>query len=523
MKLRFFTMLVLSMAFIGFTSCTPQEEPAPSEMVFAITDFNVPADGGVIELKFVPTSSWSAACSESFVSFDPQSGEASEEEVLMTVSVDKNKKEARKAQLVLSFETNDVIITIDQDGKTPKMKLDETEFYVSAKGEDITLNFIPVSDWTAECEADWLSFNPQSGSVDEEVTMVIKVSENKEIKEREAEIDLVFASNTITLTIAQDGVEAPKVTIEKKEFSVPAEGGQVHVEFVPLTKWVAMTEDSFVTLDPRDGKASNEKVTLTVTLAENTLDTKRIATVKVKFEENEEIITISQDGIGPKVEMAQTEYEASWRGDNITLRFVTPVATAWTATCDQNFIVCDSYSAESYAGENNLLEVIVKENLTNQVRTATLKLSFDSNDILITITQQARPAPIVVSQSFFNVPAAGGTVQFSFVGTTDWELSNAADFVECSPSYGYASNNQVTVSVEVMSNESAEPREIVLTLTSEIDTVTVTILQDGKQQGTPDNPDPDDPNPDDPSTPGSEEMVGGTEDVNKGDDINIRR
>ncbi len=517
MKLRFFAMLVLSMALIGVTSCDELEKQ-PTEMVLDTTVFNLPVDGGEIELKFVPITAWTAQSEDSWISYDPKSGEASTEEVTMKIKVDKNRKEARTAKLVLSFETNDVIITIDQEGKIPKMKLDETEFYVAAKGEDITLNFTPVSDWTAECEANWLSFTPQSGSVGEEVAMVIKVSENKEIEEREAEINLVFASNTITLTIAQDGIEAPKVTIEKKEFNVPAEGGQVKVEFVPLTKWVATSEDSFVTLDPRDGKASNEKVTLTVTLAENTLDTKRIATVKVKFKENEEIVTISQDGIGPKVEMAQTKYEASWRGDNITLRFVTPVATAWTATCDEDFIVCEPNSAESDAGEDNLLEVTVKRNEDNRARTATLKLAFDSNDILITITQQAKPAPINVSQSFFNVPAAGGTVQFSFVGTTDWKLSHSGDFVKYSPSSGSASDNQVTVSVEVMPNESAEAREAVLTLTSEIDKLDVKILQEAKQPVIPDNPDPDDP-----ETPGSDEMTGGTEDVNKGDDINIKR
>jgi hypothetical protein len=184
------------------------------------------------------------------------------------------------------------------------------------------------------------------------------------------------------------------------------------------------------------------------------------------------------------------------------------VATAWTATCDEDFIVCEPNSAESDAGEDNLLEVTVKRNEDNRARIATLKLAFDSNDILITITQQAKPAPINVSQSFFNVPAAGGTVQFSFVGTTDWQLSHSGDFVKYSPSSGSASDNQVTVSVEVMPNESAEAREAVLTLTSEIDKLDVKILQEAKQPVIPDNPD---------------EMTGGTEDVNKGDDINIKR
>ena len=520
------------MSLIGYTSCFPQEEPTPSEMVFATTEFSVSADGGVIELKFVPTSSWSASCQESFISYDPKSGDASENEVVMTINVDKNKKEARKAVLTLSFETNDVLFTIDQEGKTPKMKLDETEFSAKAEGDQIEISFDPVSDWTATCEEEWISFNPKSGKLEDGAqTMVVKVAENETEGERVAELVLSFASNDVKVTITQDGKEVPKVKFEKNEFSLPAEGGQVKVEFIPLTKWSASSEESFVSFDPKDGKASSDKVTLTITVAKNTLDTKRTASVKVKFDNNEEVISISQDGVGPRVEIAQTEYEADWKGDNFTIRFVTPTATKWTVTSDQNFVLCDRTSSESYAGQNNMLELIVKENNFTHARTATVKLSFDSNDVFINITQKARPADIVVSQSHFNVSAAGETVQFTFVGTSDWNLTHVGDFINYTPKYGYESSNTVTVYVTVNSNEQTESRSAYLTLTSETNAVTVTINQTGTQVVNPDDPNPDDPNPDDPNpdnpnipdVPGSDEMIGGTEDVNKGDDINIRR
>ena len=106
----------MSMVCIGFTSCDLLAGLTGSQMVMDKTEFSLPAEGGQIELKFIPTSAWSATCSEDFISFSPASGDSLLVEVAVIVTVEKNEGEERVATLMLSFETNDIAITITQAG-----------------------------------------------------------------------------------------------------------------------------------------------------------------------------------------------------------------------------------------------------------------------------------------------------------------------------------------------------------------------------------------------------------------------
>ena len=86
---------------VGITSC---EEPiGPQETLVKTTQFNLPQEGGSVEVKFTPFTSWSISCDSDFITIDPTSGDASEEEVVVTVTVAPNEGEARTASLVVSF------------------------------------------------------------------------------------------------------------------------------------------------------------------------------------------------------------------------------------------------------------------------------------------------------------------------------------------------------------------------------------------------------------------------------------
>ena len=111
-------MMLLSMLIIGFTSCEDLiggGNKLPADMVMENTEFSLPAKGGKVELKFKPLSAWTALSEDAWVKISPESGEASKEEVVVTITAGKNEGEKRTASVVLSFETNDITITIEQD------------------------------------------------------------------------------------------------------------------------------------------------------------------------------------------------------------------------------------------------------------------------------------------------------------------------------------------------------------------------------------------------------------------------
>ena len=141
-----------------------EEQVIPQETVLSTTDFNLPSEGGSVELKFTPNTSWKAACDADFITFDPKSGGASEE-IVMNITVAANNGDDRTAKLTLSFETNEVVVTINPLGKSAEVvTIEKTEYSVPAEGGNVVVDFIPTSDWTVACIQDWVKIAQSSGS-----------------------------------------------------------------------------------------------------------------------------------------------------------------------------------------------------------------------------------------------------------------------------------------------------------------------------------------------------------------------
>ena len=219
-------MLLLSAFAVGFSSCDAlfgEKEPQSlEEMVIEETEFTVPAEGGEIEVTFTPNSSWTALCEERWVDWSPEDGEASERKVTIVVEVDENDGEEREADLVISFETNDVVIEITQLGVEDRQEilLDQTEFDVPAEGDEIEISFVPPTEWEVSCEDDWISLDPWYGNASKrEKSFTVTVEENTSVLERTAVVVLAFKEEdgsdvnrqTIDITITQAGAEVSEL------------------------------------------------------------------------------------------------------------------------------------------------------------------------------------------------------------------------------------------------------------------------------------------------------------------------
>ena len=112
MKIKIFICSLLCLAFL----CSCEGLPVPGQKVeLDKTDYEIPAEGGKLKVSFIPLSDWRASCGEPFISFSPSSGVASTEPTALIIDVKANEAEAeRVAKIVLSFKTNDIVLTITQ-------------------------------------------------------------------------------------------------------------------------------------------------------------------------------------------------------------------------------------------------------------------------------------------------------------------------------------------------------------------------------------------------------------------------
>lgn len=99
MKLKFFILSLISVAFL-LTSCDEFGSLFPSDSILDKTEYTIPADGGTVSIKFVPTASWTAQVDEDFVTLSATSGEASEEEFELVATVAKNEKDSSRTAII---------------------------------------------------------------------------------------------------------------------------------------------------------------------------------------------------------------------------------------------------------------------------------------------------------------------------------------------------------------------------------------------------------------------------------------
>lgn len=113
-------LLALMSALLCLSSCEDFQMPGTgSDFTLDKTEFTVPAEGGKVEVTFIPVTSWSAQCADASVIISPASGEASTAEITLTISVGQNTRSEEKViKVLLSVADKDYVLTITQAAKT---------------------------------------------------------------------------------------------------------------------------------------------------------------------------------------------------------------------------------------------------------------------------------------------------------------------------------------------------------------------------------------------------------------------
>ena len=113
---KLFSLLMLVVAMLSLTAC-PELMPDSEELLeFEVTEYSIPSEGSQVKVRFVPAIDWTASCDAEWLTFSPASGVASDQEAVITVDVKSNTSSQRIAELTVSSDFGDVIITFTQDG-----------------------------------------------------------------------------------------------------------------------------------------------------------------------------------------------------------------------------------------------------------------------------------------------------------------------------------------------------------------------------------------------------------------------
>ena len=165
----------------------------------------LPADASQSSFTIMTNRAWTLSSQASWIHPDITSGEAGSVKVTFTADANASELE-RSGKLYVSAGGLTAILTVTQEGKEPEKEpqVDLSVLSISFKEEGGTSQATVISDtpWTASCNAQWVSFTPNSGNAGS-TTIQVTVQANNTSADRTADIVITAGATSVRLTISQ--------------------------------------------------------------------------------------------------------------------------------------------------------------------------------------------------------------------------------------------------------------------------------------------------------------------------------
>ena len=216
MKIK--SLLFAFLAVVALAACK-REEPVVEpvlEVSSAELKFAAVSDEKVIYIT--ANNDWSLEADVNWISFNQESGTASEEKQMVKVYADDNKvQETRSGKITITSGKLTHTINVTQAAAEPEpepvpteLTISETSLAAGAEGAELTFTITSNKAWTAVAEAEWVNLEPASGDASvEAVTVKVTVAANDSYEERTASIKITAEEVEETIALTQDAKELP--------------------------------------------------------------------------------------------------------------------------------------------------------------------------------------------------------------------------------------------------------------------------------------------------------------------------
>ena len=176
--------------------------------------------------------------------------------------------------------------------------------------------------------------------------------------------------------------------------------------------------------------------------------------------------------VTPSITWAEGQNSPTFATNGGTESVLFTATTDWKAGTDKSW--CKVAPSQGSAGEDCEVRITVEPNDTPKERTATLTIRSGEVTEQLTIVQMQKDA-IMVALPEYKVESEGGTLDFTINTNVEFTVSISADWIRQNPDT--RAMEEVPLSFVVDANTEHEPREAVITFTSDNVEQTVTVRQ----------------------------------------------
>lgn len=353
-------------------------------------------------------------------------------------------------------------MSADQKAAIPYIVFTPESITTAGSASNHKINVNANTQWTARCDAEWVSLTPATDLSYLDVTL----SENLTNVARTAHI-IVEGAKTKTFVVTQN---AANLSADVNTLEYSQSGGSYLLKINSEVAWSANTTYDWIDVIPVSGSAGEASITIATTPNWNT--NSRTGSVGFYIGNDKfTSIVIKQDGVKLS---AVNELFFLALGESKTVEVDANIS--WKVLSKPNWV---SVSPESADG-SSLMTVSVGNNSDTANRTGIIKLGNEGVTQTAEISVSQDGKYFSVNNEALAIGSKGGEIQVSLSTNDSWSISllNNAEWLTVSEMSGEES---LTVDFTAGDNPSVNPRSETATITpTDLDPVNVILRQSAR-------------------------------------------
>ena len=327
--------------------------------------------------------------------------------------------------------------------------------------------------WTAITNVDWITFIPNSGDGDAEMT--VNVAENTEYVSREGNIRFAYAhpngimGSTIVVVRQEAAPDPHFLTVDPQQLTFGKDGGTAEIAIECDTDWETDLQSDWVSLSASSGTGN---ALLTLTVSQNVVTEPRSVEFWVFSGNLKRNVVVNQEEGDelPIVALAPDTVFVSSTGAIKTLTI--SANTSWMLQTNSSWIMLLSPTGDG----SGTRDFIVDGNMSSEPRYGEI-LALHGGQVMdvAVVVQEGKLFLLETDITEIVARPGGGEYTINVTSTMNWSVEKGAEWLKYTPTSG-TGDGQVVVTIEPMS--SPRPREAVIHIFAENgDTVVINVSQ----------------------------------------------
>ena len=269
--------------------------------------------------------------------------------------------------------------------------------------------------------------------------------------------------------------KAPELTITSPtNIELSVDGSSGSFTFTANRDWTISSSDSWVSITPSSGVASDEPITVTVRCGANTTYDDRTATVTITMEELSQSVTVKQPAnlaiivatqsfnLAPDARTIEVEVQAN-------VQYTVAISADWIKQSNTKGLVA------------NKLSFNIKENKTYSAREGLITIKSQNSTVSdqVISVKQAQNDALIVKDSSFDMPYGGGEIEVKVEANVEFDVKPNTSWIHYVETKALSTS---TVRLTVDANDTYDAREGKIEVTQKNGTLshTITVKQAGK-------------------------------------------